>query len=194
MLRAGFPLRMLGAVQGIRFQWFVGLLILAAGVGCGAGEGRVAPVVDPVPYRPAATGEPTQAQPRLPSVTLFLGNHQLTAEVARTSMQIRTGMMFRPSIGEDEGMLFVFSAPHRASFWMKNVKVELSVAYLDPEGRILEIHDLEPGNENPVASGSTRVQYALETARGWFERRGLAPGVFVTSDSGPLSSLSVRRR
>lgn len=194
MLRAGFSLRMLGAVQGIRFQWLVGLLILAAGAGCGAGEGRVAPVADPAPYRPVATGEPTQAQPRLPTVGLFLGTHQLTAEVASTPMQIRTGMMFRPSIGENEGMLFVFGAPHRASFWMKNVKVELSVAYLDPEGRVLEIHDLEPGNEVPVASGSTRVQYALETPRGWFESRGLAPGVLVTLESGPLSTLSARRR
>jgi len=103
-------------------------------------------------------------------------------------------MMFRESIGEDEGMLFVFYQPHRASFWMKNVTVELSVAYLDSEGRILEIHELVPGEEKPVEAAHARVQFALETSRGWFERHEVRPGALVRTASGSLGETSLRRK
>jgi uncharacterized protein len=189
VLRRATVLRMLAAVQGEVFRW-IGLLLLAAGLGCDQRAERAGVGTEPAPVRVSVPGEPTQAQPRLPTTDLYLGTHRITAEVARLPRQIRTGMMFRPSIGEDEGMLFLFSVPHRASFWMKNVFVELSVAYLDPEGRILEIHDLEPGNETPVASRSGRVQYALEMPRGWFERHGVTPGVMVTTGHGPLAVLN----
>jgi uncharacterized membrane protein (UPF0127 family) len=110
----------------------------------------------------------------------------LKAEIARTADQIRTGMMFRESIGEDEGMLFVFHRPHRASFWMKNVTVELSAAYIDSEGRILEIHELVPGEEEPVEAASAQVKFVLETSRGWFERHQVRPGALVRTASGSL--------
>jgi uncharacterized protein len=192
VLRRATVLRMLAAVQGEVFRW-IGLLMLAAGLGCDQRAERATAGADPVPVRASVPGEPTQAQSRLPTTELYLGTHRITAEVARLPMQIRTGMMFRPSMGENEGMLFLFGVPHRASFWMKNVTVELSVAYLDPEGRILEIHDLEPGNETPVASRSGRVQYALEMPRGWFDRHGVTSGVLVTTEHGPLAALNAGR-
>lgn len=192
-LRAASALRMLGGVSGKLLNW-IGLLVLAAGLGCDDRAERATAGAGPAAVQPAVPGEPTRGLPRLPTIDLFLGTHRITAEVARSPMQIRTGMMFRASLGENEGMLFVFGAPHRASFWMKNVTVELSVAYLDPEGRILEIHELEPGNETPVASRSDQVQYALETPRGWFERHGVAPGVLVSTEHGPLDTLNTGRR
>jgi uncharacterized protein len=193
MLHQAIAPPMLAAVPGRLFNW-IGLLILAVGLGCDHRAERASAGADPVPVRPVVPDEPTRAQPRLPTIELYLGTHQITAEVARSTLQIRTGMMFRSSLGENEGMLFVFGAPHRASFWMKNVTVELSLAYLDPEGRILEIHDLEPGNETPVVSRSHQVQYALETPRGWFQRHGVTPGVLVTTEHGPLPGLHTGRR
>ena len=122
-----------------------------------------------------------------------MGPHTLKAEVAVTVDQIRTGMMFRDSIGEDEGMLFVFGRPHRASFWMKNVTVALTVAYLDSDGRIVEIHDLEPGEETPVQSEAAHIQFALETSRGWFERRKIRPGTLVRTELGSLQDAFLGR-
>jgi uncharacterized membrane protein (UPF0127 family) len=72
-------------------------------------------------------------------------------------------------------MLFIFDRDEILSFWMKNTLVSLSIAYISSEGKIVEIHDLEPGNLNPVRS-SRSVRYALEVPRGWFTRTGLGPG------------------
>ena len=95
-----------------------------AAAGCGPQAAR--PAAIPQPANALDRGEPARAQPRLPTVKVWLGTNQITAEVAKTPNQIQTGMMFRKSIGEDDGMLFVFTRPHRASFWMKNVTVPLS--------------------------------------------------------------------
>src|SRR2546430_101714 len=101
---------------------------------------------------------PTQAQPKLQTIKLWLGPEELTTELALTLTQQTTGMMFRTNMAENEGMLFVFSGPHRASFWMMNTYVPLSAAYINPEGVVLEIHNLEPLNTNSVEAASDDVQ------------------------------------
>ena len=129
---------------------------------------------------------PTQPNPRLQTLRLFVGAHELRTELALTELQIRTGMMFRTNVVEDDAMLFVFGMPHQVGFWMKNVSVELSCAYIDPDGVILEIHDMQPQETKPIASTSDRVQYVLETKRGWFERHGIQPGVLIRTERGTL--------
>ena len=74
---------------------------------------------------------------------------------------------------------------------MKNTTVPLSIAYIDPASRVIEIHDLQPGNTQPVESRSARVQYALEVNQGWFERNGIKPGSLIATDRGSLA-VSVR--
>ena len=83
-------------------------------------------------------------------------------------------------------MLFVFSAPHRASFWMKNCPLPLSAAYIDPEGVILEIHDLQPHNTKSVMASSERVQFVLETNQGWFRRHNVTLGTVIRTERGTL--------
>lgn len=94
--------------------------------------------------------------------------------------------MFRTNITENEGMLFVFPRPGQAAFWMKNVPIPLSCAYIDPDGVILELHDLEPHNEETVNARSDRIQYVLETKHGWFERQGVGTGTVVRTERGTL--------
>lgn len=137
---------------------------------------------------------PSQAQPKLTTLKVWLGAHEITAEVARKSTEIITGMMFRQTMEEHEGMLFVFTRPHRASFWMKNVAVPLSCAYIDPEGIILEIHDLKPFDENPVPARTDRVQFVLETKQGWFERHNVGIGTLVRTEKGSLAETFFGRR
>jgi hypothetical protein len=157
------------------------LLVLLLCGGCGRGV-TTAPA--PSSNQPRA-GQP---QAKLPVVKLWLGAEELIAEVARTPEQTARGMMFRTELGENEAMLFVFSEPWRASFWMKNTVLPLSCAYIDSEGIILEVHHLNPLDERPVVAASDRVRYALETRLGWFERHKIGPGTMIRTQHGPLAS------
>ena len=132
-------------------------------------------------------GPIVQAQPKLQSIKIYLGPRELNTELALTDQQRMTGMMFRTNIAETESMLFVFPVPFQAGFWMKNVTVPLSAAYIDPEGTILEIHNLEPGNTNSVQADSNRIQYVLETAQGWFQRNGVSTGAVIRTDRGSFA-------
>jgi uncharacterized protein len=131
-------------------------------------------------------GIPTQVQGRLTTTKLWLGPAELTAELALTLDQVRTGMMFRTNLAENDAMLFVFPAPFRASFWMKNTVIPLSAAYVAPDGTIMEIHDFQPLDTNSVVAQSDNIQFVIETTQGWFQRHQVATGMVVRSESGAL--------
>ncbi len=147
---------------------------------------------------PAASVDARQANPPtsflddgrpqvgLPRIKLYVGPEILNTELALTTDAIQKGMMWRTNVPEDEAMLFVFGRTHQTAFWMKNVPMSIDVAYLDPEGIILEVHRLERMNTNPVPAKSDRVQFALETAEGWFQRHGIQPGTAVRTERGSL--------
>jgi uncharacterized membrane protein (UPF0127 family) len=87
---------------------------------------------------------------------------------------------------ENEAMLFPFPGPHRASFYMRNTRVPLSAAYIDPEGVIQEIHDLQPLDETPAQAASDNIQYVLEVKQGWFQRHNVTTGAAVRTPHGEL--------
>jgi len=167
------------------------VVLLAAMVGGGCKESGKAPVPAPAPANP---NYPAQAQPKLQTLKLWLGAEELTAELALTPQQLQTGMMFRTNMAENEGMLFVFTFPHRASFWMKNTVLPLSAAYIDSEGAIVEIHDLQPLNTNSVVATSERIQYVLETNQGWFKHHNIGPGTVIRTERGSLQETFFRRK
>jgi uncharacterized protein len=135
-----------------------------------------------------------QPLPKLPAVKLWLGRQEIMAEIAATQRELATGMMHRKEIGENEGMLFILPVPQRAAFYMRNTHVPLSVAYIDTEGTILEIHDLQPLNEEPVPSKSERIHFVLEVKQGWFERNQISIGSVIRSEYGTLRETFSRRR
>lgn len=139
---------------------FIGALALS---GCGAGKAA-----------PGADG-PSQANPRLETVEMVAGSRTLKLELARTADEREKGLMFRKSLGENEGMLFVFPSDEQLAFWMKNTSIPLSIAYIASDGTIREIHDLEPFSLEAVKAGRS-VRYALEVGRGWFGKAGLREG------------------
>ena len=94
---------------------------------------------------------------------------------------------------ENTAMIFVHPAPRRAGYWMKNCYLPLSIAYLDTDGVILEIHDLQPHNTNSVASASENVRFALETPQGWFQRHNVNTGAVVRTERGSLAETFLRR-
>ena len=169
------------AMNGLRIL----TLLLGLGLcgGCGGGGNKAA---SPSSGDAASPKLPIAAQPKLQTMKLWLGAEEMTAELALTGLQMQTGMMFRTNLAEDAGMLFVFPMQHRASFWMKNCPLPLSAAYIDPEGVILEIHDLQAHNTNSVEAASDRVQFVLETNQGWFGRHHVTPGMVVRTERGTL--------
>ncbi|MBI1178200.1 hypothetical protein GC207_12265 [bacterium] len=137
---------------------------------------------------------PTKPNPRLQTLKLYVGANELTTELALSDLQIHTGMMFRTNILENEAMLFVFTGPRQVGFWMKNVDIPLSCAYIDPDGIILETHDMVAHEEKPIESASDRVQFVLETKKGWFDRHDIKPGVLIRTERGSLLETFFRRR
>ena len=168
------------------------LMLLLGAIGC-AGCQKPAAAPPPPPPTPAQPALPTKAQPTLRTTKLWLGSEELITELALTGEQQQAGMMFRTNMAENAAMLFVFPIPHRTSFWMMNTVLPLSAAYIDPEGVIAEIHDLQPRNTNSVVADSERIQFVLEVNQGWFQRHHISTGTLVRTESGPLQSL-VRRR
>src|SRR5271169_3907669 len=69
---------------------------------------------------------PKQAQPKLPTMKIYLGAEMLDAELALTPREEMTGMMYRTNIQDTDSMLFVLPVPQRASFWMKNCPESIS--------------------------------------------------------------------
>ena len=116
--------------------------------------------------------------PQMPVVTLSAGMHLVRAEVAFTAESRMQGLMFRKSLGPNQGMLFMFTEDERHCMWMKNTYVPLSVAFIDAKGRVVSIHDMEPQTETShCAKGPTR--YALEMNKGWFKGKGIAAGAEI---------------
>jgi uncharacterized membrane protein (UPF0127 family) len=126
------------------------------------------------------------AQPRLPTIKLWLGDQELTAEIARREIEIATGMMFRTNMPENEAMLFVFADASSRSFYMRNCFVPLSGAYISPAGEILEIIRMQPHDETGIPSKSDNIQFVLEVPQGWFTRHNVEPGAIVRTERGPL--------
>lgn len=133
------------------------------------------------------------AQPKLATLRVFLGPKEIAAELAIRPVEIQTGMMHRTEMAESEGMLFIFGGPHRAAFYMRNTKIPLTGAYIDPDGVILELRDMKPLDETPLEAVTDRVQYVLEMRQGWFARNGIGPGTVVTTERGTLRETFFKR-
>lgn len=168
-----------------RFLLFVCLVIITVLVGACNKPATATTTNSPVGIDPVHR-HLLAAQPRLPAVQLWLGTNQLTAELARKPVEIHTGMMFRTNMLDSEGMLFVFPAPMRQSFYMRNCSVALSAAYISPDGEILEIIDLKPFDETGIPSAANNVQFVLEVPQGWFQRHNVNTGAVIRTEKGSL--------
>ena len=97
------------------------------------------------------------------------------AEIADTEAKREKGLMGRTALAEDAGMLFVFDREQPLAFWMKDTLIPLSIAYIDSNGRIVDIQDMQPLDETPHPSAEP-AKYALEVNQGFFAARGIQVG------------------
>ena len=121
---------------------------------------------------PAIAQEP---QTNLPRITISAGMHQIDAQVARTVEQRAMGLMYRQNMPEREGMLFVFEHPMQQCFWMKNTFLPLSTAFVDDDGTVVNVADMQPQTTDSHCSAKP-VRYVLEMNRGWFAKKGIKQG------------------
>lgn len=132
----------------------------------------------------AARAEAPAAQEGV--ATLSVGIYAISAEIADRFDTRQHGLMGRTQMAQHEGMLFVFERPARQCMWMKNTLLPLSVAFLDADGRIVNIEDMEPQTLDEHCSAAP-VRYALEMNRGWFAARGLREGMVIEGVAGRLA-------
>ncbi|MFZ1180113.1 MAG: DUF192 domain-containing protein [Herbaspirillum sp.] len=115
---------------------------------------------------------------KLPTITLNAGLYLIEAEVASTEAQRERGLMFRDSMGANEGMVFVYGAPADVCMWMKNTLIPLSVAFMDAAGHIINIEEMK--EQTLDSHCATRAaSYALEMSKGWFRQKNIKPGMMI---------------
>jgi len=107
---------------------------------------------------------------------LDFGHAQVKVELAVDPATQARGLMFRESMPEDHGMLFVFDRPKQMSFWMRNTHLPLDIGFFTADGVLREIYPLYPHDETSRKSIRFDLVYALEVNQGWFKRHGVKPG------------------
>jgi uncharacterized membrane protein (UPF0127 family) len=109
---------------------------------------------------------------------LSFGEHRLHVEYASSPDERQRGLMERTELAESAGMLFRFPALKRQCLWMKDTPLPLSAAFLDEQGRVINLIDLEP-HDLQIKCSSAPARFAVETNQGWFDQRQIVPGVQV---------------
>jgi len=115
----------------------------------------------------------------LRTVTIDSGEDEVEVrvEIADDLDEQTQGLMHRTALAENRGMLFVYTDEEARSFWMKNTLIPLSIAYIDSDGRIVDIQDMKPLDDEPPHYVSVEpAQYALEVNQGFFDERGVKVG------------------
>lgn len=136
-----------------------------------------------LPLAAGATCAPDTVDIRSPS-----GQARFTVEVADDGAERAQGLMFRESMPSSAGMLFVYEAPQRASFWMKNTLIPLDMIFADEAGRVTRVHsNAVPGDTTPI-DGGNGVRFVLEINGGLARRMGIAEGAELRHPSIPQAT------
>jgi len=146
----------------------------------------------PAPPAPMPTSAPARpSPPQLGPPSLFgrgnLNIYQdgrkvaLNVEIAKTPEARAQGLMFRKSLPENGGMLFVFDEESSYGFWMKDTLIPLSIGFIDSRWHLLQILDMKvaPDPVNgpfDIYTPEVKYRYALEVNQGFFQRNGITPG------------------
>jgi uncharacterized membrane protein (UPF0127 family) len=112
----------------------------------------------------------------------FPNGTRILAETMTRQMDLTRGLMFRDSLAQDRGMLFIHGKQQRWQYWMYNVRFPLDVIWMDRERRIVEIvRNTQPCKEAkssdcPRYGGAAEALYVLELNAGGAARQGLKVG------------------
>ena len=110
----------------------------------------------------------------------------LQIEIADTDQKRSQGLMYRKKLDANSGMLFVFPSEQYMRFWMKNTYIPLSIAFIDRQGKILEIQDMKPLDDSIIYSSKSKALYALEVNQGWFDKNSINTGCRILNINGRI--------
>ena len=100
----------------------------------------------------------------------------IPVEIAQTEAERELGLSGRNFDKNNYRMVFVFENPQRVNFWMKNTKIDLSIAFIDKNNRINQIESLKANSLKTISSRSEQIKYAFEVPRGYFTKMGIKVG------------------
>jgi uncharacterized membrane protein (UPF0127 family) len=131
------------------------------------------------PQAPAQNAPDELAQKGLEQVPLTVrsanGEHRFTVAVAATPEQQEKGLMFRRSLGPDEGMIFPYQPAQEVAFWMKNTLIPLDIIFIRVDGTIVRITNAKPMDVTPLPSGEP-VATVVEIRGGRAAELGIKKG------------------
>jgi hypothetical protein len=104
------------------------------------------------------------------------GSARFTVEVADDAAERAQGLMNRPSMPRSAGMLFLYEAPQRATFWMRNTLIPLDMIFMDPTGTVTRIHENAVPLDETTIDGGPGVQAVLEINGGLARAVGIDVG------------------
>jgi uncharacterized protein len=141
-------------------------------------------VGDPVAFSPAVA----EAKPS-PMPVIKVGGHDVHVETSHTLAQRQRGLMHRPRLSKDDGMLFLYPSEDERGYWMKNTLIALDIAYFADDGRLINVARMKPA-ANPAEGGVLKApsaapaRFVLEVNYGWFDARQL-----IDADGKPRSEV-----
>lgn len=105
-----------------------------------------------------------------------LKNECFKAELAITNQEKAKGLMYRTSLDDKSGMLFIYNPASKPGIWMKNTKIPLDIIWLNQDKEIVFLaKDAQPGDENNYQHFQPQVLagYVLEINAGWADKLNL---------------------
>lgn len=99
-----------------------------------------------------------------------IGDKEYNVEVARTEEEKVKGLQEKESLGEDEGVLFVYDEPQEIAFWMKDTAIPLDIVFMDEDGEVISVKQGQPYDETLLEEDG--VMYVLEVN----QNSGIQPG------------------
>lgn len=140
----------------------------------------------------ARAGDRVRFEPEIPAALIEenpvveIEGHRFYVELSTTDAERQRGLMYRPRMSRDDGMLFAYPTARTRSYWMGNCYMPLSLAFFGSDLKIFKIHDMNtypdpknPGDDYPSYPSEEPAQYALEVTYGRFRELGIKPGAVV---------------
>ena len=106
----------------------------------------------------------------------LVADQLIPVEIAQTEAEREMGLSGRNFDKNNYRMVFVFENPTRVNFWMKNTKIDLSIAFIDKNNRINQIESLKANSLKTISSRSEQIKYAFEVPRGFFTKMDIKVG------------------
>ncbi|MGH8559087.1 MAG: DUF192 domain-containing protein [Methylococcales bacterium] len=111
-----------------------------------------------------------------------VNDYRISVELAISEEEKACGLSFRDTLAEDHGMLFLYSDKQALTFWMKDTRIPLSIAFLEDNGTILNILEMQPMDSKTLYHSAAPARYVLEMPAKWFADHQVKPGDRVVFD------------